>query len=122
MNIYTIYQLHIIIPDNIPEGVIIGDANEILDKKYIFKHWSGNYATFADIFRYKLLYERGDWWVDLDLICLKPLPKVNYFFGGERTKRTGAFKRVDPHSFWIGLMKFSSTFKLFRRSFLIWSS
>ena len=88
-------------------GVELEDANQILDKKYIFKHWSGNLATFADIFRYKLLYERGGWWVDLDLVCLRKLPNnIDYFFGGERAKRTGAFKRKLDHVFWIGLMKF----------------
>ena len=67
----------------VPKGVIVEDANEILDNKYIFRHWSGNLATFADIFRYKLLYERGGWWVDLDLICLKALPSdIKYFYGG----------------------------------------
>jgi len=29
--------------------------------------------TFADLFRYKMLYEHGGWWVDLDLILLRPL-------------------------------------------------
>ena len=38
----------------VPQGVIVKDGNEILKKKEIFKHWSGNLATFADIFRYKL--------------------------------------------------------------------
>ena len=82
------------------------DANDILDKKYIFRRWTGNLATFADIFRYKLLYERGGWWVDLDLVCLRRLPKVKYFFGGERAKQTGAYKRDEKHIFWIGLLKF----------------
>jgi len=95
-----------LIPTNIPDGVIVKDANKILDKKYIFKHWSGNYATFADIFRFKLLHEQGGWWSDLDLICLRKLPEVQYFFGGERRKRTGAFKTKLSHSYWIGLMKF----------------
>jgi len=103
--IYPNIDKHLI-PTNIPNNVLIRDANTILDKKYIFKHWSGNYATFADIFRYKLLYEQGGWWVDLDIVCLRPLPKVEYFFGGERTKLTGAFKRSYTHSFWIGLMRF----------------
>jgi len=95
------------LPKNIPKGTIIRDANEIFPKNMVFKHWSGNLATFADMFRYKLLYKYGGWWVDLDLVCLKPLPShIKYFFGGERAKKTGAFKRPQPHTFWIGLMKF----------------
>ena len=92
--------------ENIPKGVEICDANTILHNTYIFKHWSGNLATFADLFRFKLLYLYGGWWVDLDLICLYPLPKVNYFYGGERKKQSGAFKSNSKHFYWIGLMKF----------------
>jgi len=107
-----------LVPDNIPNGVIVCNANDILDSKYIFKHWSGNYATFADIFRYKLLYEKGGWWVDLDLVCLRKLPNVRHFFGGERTKKTGAFKRSYSHSFWIGLMKFPKGDKILNELYL----
>jgi len=103
-----------LIPDNIPDGVTIMDANDILDKKYIFYHWTGNLATFADIFRFKLLYDRGGWWVDLDLVCLKSLPDVNFFFGGERTKQTGAYKKEHRHMYWIGLMKFPKGYKLLK--------
>jgi len=106
-------------PKGIPKGVIVKDANEILDKKYIFRHWSGNLATFADIFRYKLLYERGGWWVDLDLINLRPLPTdIKYFYGGERTKKTGAFKRKYGHIFWIGLMKFPKGDKMLKELYI----
>jgi len=92
----------------VPKGVIVKNGNDIIKKRYIFKHWSGNLATFADMFRYKLLYDKGGWWADLDLICLKPLPKdINYFYGGERGKLTGAYARKNgKHFFWIGLMKF----------------
>ena len=34
------------------------------------------------------------------------MPNVKYFYGGERAKKTGAFKRNYSHSFWSGLMKF----------------
>ena len=44
---------------NVPKGVEICDANLILDKRHIFRHWTGNLATFADIFRYKLLYDNN---------------------------------------------------------------
>ena len=116
--IYVDLENRDLVPDNVPNGVEICDANDILDSKYIFKHWSGNYATFADIFRYKLLYERGGWWVDLDLVCLKRLPNVDYFYGGERTKKTGAYKRNYSHSFWIGLMKFPKGDKILQTLYL----
>ncbi len=73
----------------LPDGAELKDANEILDKRHVFKYpedgplgWSkGSYAGFSDIFRYKLLYEVGGWWVDMDVTCLKPFDFVEpYFF------------------------------------------
>lgn len=79
----------------LPAGVIVKDANEIIPHTSVFKykyddpvlnHGKGSYAGFSDLFRYKLLYERGGWWVDMDVTCLKPLVidepyffKYNYF-------------------------------------------
>lgn len=98
-----VYDLNM---ENVPVGVKLCDANIILDEKYIFKHWSGTYATFADMFRYKLLYDVGGWWVDLDLVCLRRLPDIEIFFGAERNKLIGAFKSKMKHRLWIGLLKF----------------
>lgn len=61
----------------VPQGVILQDANEILDQKHIFHYRTGDIgkgsvAGFSDIFRYKLLYEKGGWWVDMDVTCLRP--------------------------------------------------
>lgn len=61
------------------EGVVVKDANEILPEEAIFQYenestsgWGkGSVAGFSDIFRYKLLYERGGWWVDMDVTCLR---------------------------------------------------
>jgi len=65
----------------VPQGVIIEDASEIIPKEKVFVykyknqfgHGKGSYAGFSDIFRYKLLYEKGGWWTDMDVVCLKPL-------------------------------------------------
>lgn len=61
---------------NIPEGVTIRDANAIIPKSEIFLFSSGkvkkSLAIFSDYFRYKLLYEFGGWWSDMDAICVKP--------------------------------------------------
>lgn len=62
--------------DNIPEGAIIEDGNKILPAGAIFTHkegWGkGSYAGFADLFRFTLLKQKGGWWVDTDVVCLKP--------------------------------------------------
>lgn len=74
---------------DIPESVILEDASKIIAKDQVFSyknankygHGKGSYAGFSDIFRYKLLYERGGWWVDMDLTCLKKIyTEKDYFF------------------------------------------
>lgn len=72
--------------DDIPEGVILMDASEILPASKIFKYKnSDSYAGFANLFRYKLLLEKGGFWSDLDIICIKPLVvNEKYLFASER--------------------------------------
>lgn len=74
---------------NAPESTIIKDANEIIpyDEVFVyttknkFGHGKGSYAGFSDIFRYKLLYEHGGIWTDMDVTCLKPLAiESDYLF------------------------------------------
>lgn len=62
--------------ENIPRGVIVKDANDIVSYSQVFtttlgEKGLGSYATFSDYFRYKLLNKVGGWWVDLDMVCLK---------------------------------------------------
>jgi hypothetical protein len=71
------HEFHLYVYDDvegIPEGTILKDANEIVSRKQIFKdkEVEGTYANFSDVFRYKLLLEKGGFWVDLDTVCLKP--------------------------------------------------
>jgi len=69
------------IETQLPSGTILRDASEIIPSSKIFSyrfsdqfgHGKGSYAGFSDIFRYKLLYMYGGWWVDMDVTCLKPL-------------------------------------------------
>jgi len=62
---------------NAPSGATVRDAREILPEDRIFRYEGGEFgkgslAGFADLFRYQLLFDRGGWWVDMDVICLKP--------------------------------------------------
>lgn len=69
-----------VIETSLPEGVILEDACLIIPSEKVFYyknknqfgHGKGSFAGFSDIFRYKLLYEKGGWWVDMDVCCLKP--------------------------------------------------
>ncbi len=46
--------------DNVPEGVVVQDGNDILPESMIFQYRDhSSYAGFANFFRYKLLLERG---------------------------------------------------------------
>lgn len=77
------------IETELPAGTEICNAAEIIPVSSVFAythsnkygHGKGSYAGFSDIFRYKLLYELGGWWVDMDVTCLKPLDFTKpYFF------------------------------------------
>ena len=69
----------------IPKGVKIKDGNQIMPAKEIFQLRS-TFLPFSDIFRYKMLYEKGGYWVDMDLIAIKKLDfQEPYVFSSERT-------------------------------------
>lgn len=69
--------------EGIPEGVRIRDANTILPESEIFRiNGYASLAPFADLFRWKWLYEEGGFWIDMDVICLNPtlIPKEDILF------------------------------------------
>ena len=72
--------------DNLPAGLVLRDANEILPASMIFQYSQyKSYAGFANFFRYQLLLERGGWWVDTDTVCLKPFAFADdYVFAREQ--------------------------------------
>jgi hypothetical protein len=58
---------------NVPRGVVLKDAGPILPPDQVFKEREfGSYAAFSNLFRYKLLLERGGVWCDADMACVKP--------------------------------------------------
>lgn len=78
-HIYTYGDLR-----NTPRGIELKDAASIIPPEKIFKYKDHNsYAGFSNIFRYKLLRDRGNVWVDFDVICLRPFDSdADYFFSG----------------------------------------
>jgi hypothetical protein len=72
------------------KNVLVKNANEIIEKEKIFKYPSkmllgfgqNSYVGFSELFRYKVLYELGGWWSDMDVVCLKPLEETTdeYWF------------------------------------------
>lgn len=86
------YELYTYGPvGGVPEGAVVRDANEIIPEQEIFYcregPGGGSPALFADLFRYKLLTDRGGWWCDLDVVCLKP------FAFGEEMVLCGEWRR-----------------------------
>jgi hypothetical protein len=105
-----IFKLWTYDPENInaPENAIVLHAGEIIPSEQVFSyhnknihgHGKGSYAGFSDIFRYKLLYEHGGIWADMDITCLKPFEiKEDYFFRyHERAGAVGNFMKCPPKS------------------------
>ncbi|HEV2494334.1 MAG TPA: glycosyltransferase [Terriglobia bacterium] len=80
------YHLYAYLPIvGVPSGVILRDANEIIPASNVFRNRTEHtYAAFSDFFRYRLLLERGGWWVDADVVCLKPFDfDFEYVFSSE---------------------------------------
>lgn len=74
---------------NVPIGVTIKDAGEIMHPSKIFSYKNngdcreGSYGGFSDIFRYYLLDKIGGWYCDMDVVCLKnfnQIPNTPYVF------------------------------------------
>lgn len=69
----------------VPAGVQLRDARELFDPQEFFVYedgfGKGSPAGFANLFRYKLLAEKGGWWVDTDVVCqARNVPVFKEFF------------------------------------------
>lgn len=90
---------------DVPRGVDLMDAEEVMPRSEIFyyrdaqiKHQDQaeqDLGPFSDLFRFKLLAERGGWWCDVDVICLSSsIPPV---------RRAWACEDPQPDRFGPGL-------------------
>jgi hypothetical protein len=69
----------------VPPGCELRDARQILDPSEVYLDESpehfGTVSGFANLFRYALLHELGDWWADTDVVCLaRDIPETTYVF------------------------------------------
>lgn len=55
--------------DNVPEEVVVMSAEKIVPSSQIYS-FNNSFAGFSDLFRSKLMYEKGGWYVDLDIYCV----------------------------------------------------
>jgi len=74
--------------DGVPEGAVLKAAADILPREAIFKYPEhDSYAGFSNNFSYKLLLDRGGYWADCDMVCLRPLDSTSpYVFPAQRSR------------------------------------
>jgi len=92
------HPFHLYIYDevsDIPEGTTVFDADTVIPRDKIFKHRGGSYGVFADLFRYRLLLDKGGYWVDTDVVCLKPFEHPGTVFATERIKGQKTIKAAN---------------------------
>jgi hypothetical protein len=93
----------------LPRGVVLEDANTIIPRSRVFCKREideetgvgcGSYgAPFSDLFRYKLLYEKGGYWADMDITCLRPLSFPDaYVFRTHKVGVVGNIMKCPPKS------------------------
>ena len=107
------HEFHLWVYDRIetplPKEVIIEDANQIIPQRQIIKKahtdpetgvGKGSFSSpFSDLFRYKLLYEKGGYWVDMDVTCLRSFNfSTPYVFRPHRVGVVGNIIKCPPRS------------------------
>jgi len=86
---FVLYAYDVI--DGVPPGTCCKDAREILPRERVFVYANGfgkgSPSGFSNYFRYKLLLEKGGWWVDLDTVSLKSFETLvnEHVLGYQRT-------------------------------------
>jgi hypothetical protein len=80
---------------DVPAGTDLCDAAAILPPREIFSYQQGfgrgSFSAFSNLFRYQLLHDRGGWWVDTDVVCVRPFDlDADYVFATEVSDQTVA--------------------------------
>lgn len=93
---------------DVPSGVALRDANQILPESRVFFYGTkaglgrGSVAAFSNLFRYHMLDRVGGWWVDADVICLSDtVPAVDTFLGWEDERTIGSAILRFPARHWL---------------------
>jgi len=56
----------------VPAGAAVKDGNEILPYRQLTGGRARHVASLSDYFRYALLNQKGGYWADMDIVCLRP--------------------------------------------------
>lgn len=66
---YHLYTYNFV--ENVPDGTIIKDADEVLNRSEIYSYANSSFSAISNRFRFELLYKKGGMWVDTDVVCIK---------------------------------------------------
>lgn len=80
---------------DVPAGTSVRDAREILPEAELFVHLN-SLSPFSDLFRYSMLYQKGGWWIDADVL----------FTGREFPGDDVVYAEQEPGTVNAGQMKF----------------
>lgn len=70
-------------PFHLPGWLERRNAAEILPRDKILRPIGDTLGIHSNLFRYALLHQRGGWWIDPDVLLLRPnLPRDDVFFAG----------------------------------------
>lgn len=86
------------------------DARDIWDFDDV-----GEILPFSDLWRFKLLYQKGGVWLDADMVLLEHLPYDKILISSEYTMKSGAFKSKLPYVCNIGALRFQKHDKILKR-------
>jgi hypothetical protein len=81
--------------ENVPAGCEVLDASAIIPARQVFREGmnsglhAGSVGAFSDLFRYRLLYERGGMWTDTDVINFKKFDTDGRRFVSTETSDAG---------------------------------
>ena len=110
---------------NLPSGATLCNAREILPAENVFRNRigkaTGSLTGFSDWFRWRLLLLRGGWWVDMDLICLRPFlfpDEIVFGAQNEELVALGAIRIIPEHP----LMRIMDKLAQFPHSRAPWDS
>ncbi len=53
--------------------LVIKNGKDVLSEGDIFTYQNGSFSAFSNLFRFMMLYKYGGYWVDMDLVNIKPL-------------------------------------------------
>src|SRR5262249_49079281 len=91
--------------------IVLEDADAIIPRNQIFTKREADeetgvgrasFAPFSDLFRFKLLYEKGGYWVDMDVTCLRPFDfEPAYVFRSHRVGVVNHLLKCPPRSLLI---------------------